>query len=192
MAGDHLEQSVKDIPALQAVFIIAMPDCLLFDAWVSPDLDWQAEEVSTYFGDLFRANREGLKALKSWSADMQVTIEAPEHLILLRELTSDFVCASVFDRGAALGMVRLYNQRLIERITASLPAFDVQERPRGVRVMDFLSRYAPDPHAVLLRASLRSGIAMTDLEKPAGLSNEQVQALERTACDILGLDSLNL
>lgn len=192
MTASPLEQAVREIPSLRAVVVTAMPDCLLFDSWSRPDLSWTPESVASYFGDLFRANREGLKALGEWSSEMQVTIEAPQHLLVLTELNTDFVCASIFDKGAALGMVRLYNQKLVGRITDSLPSFEVQERPRGVRIMDFLNRYAPDPHAVLLRASLRSGIPMDSLQQPASLAQEQVQGLEEAACSILGLDSLNL
>lgn len=192
MTTPNLSHSVDDIPSLRAVFVTAMPDCLLYDSWVRTDSSWRAEEVASYFGDLFRANREGLKALGSWSADMQVTLESPEHLILLRELSSDFVCACVFERDAALGMVRLHLQRLLERVKVSLPRFEVAQRPRGVRIVEFLHRYAPDPHAVLLRIALRTQLPMEDLDRPEDLGDGQVAKLEATACEILGLQALNL
>lgn len=186
----NLNDAVRDVPSLEAVFVTTMPDCLLFDSWIRHDATWQPEQVASYFGDLFRANREGLKALDSWSSDMQVTIESPEHLILVRELSQDFVCSYVFERSAALGMVRLYVTRMYERIKASLPTFEVEERPRGVRIVEFLQRYAPDPHAILLRTSLRTGLPLSSLESPESLEQEQVEQLEATACSILGLDSL--
>ncbi len=192
MAREHLQQAVQDIPSLRAVFVTTMPDCLLFDAWIRSDLDWRADEVAAYFGDLLRANRQGLKALNSWSSDIMVTIESPEHTLLLRELNADFVCTTVFERGAALGMARLHNQQLIERIRESLPSFEVERRPRGLRVVEFLQRYAPDPHAVLMRTSLRSGLPMDSLNHPQDLTEQQVAHLERTACDLLGLESLNI
>ncbi len=192
MTPEYLAKAVEDIPSLRAVFVTAMPDCLLFGSWLRADSQWSEDQVATYFGDLFRANREGLKALGSWSSDMQVTIEAPDHLIILHELTSDFVCALVFERSAALGMVRLYTRRLLERITESLPTFEVEQRPRGVRVMEFLNRYAPDPHAVLLRVSLRTKLSMEELESVQNLTDEQVAQVEQTACGILGLQALNI
>ena len=192
MTTRYLDHAVEDIPSLRAVFVTAMPDCLLFDSWVRPDSNWTAEEVAAYFGDLFRANREGLKALGSWSSDMQVTLESPDHLIVLRELTQDFVCACVFERDAALGMVRLHLQRLIERVRATLPRFEVEERPRGVRIVEFLNRYAPDPHAVLLRVSLRARLPMERLERPETLDEGEIAALEGTACELLGLEALAL
>ena len=192
MTSDFLTHAVEDIPSLRAVFVTAMPDCLLFDSWLRADSDWKAEEVASYFGDLFRANRESLKSLGSWSADIQVTLESPEHLILIKELSADFVCACVFERDAALGMVRLHLQRLVERVRANLPKFEVSERPRGVRILEFLNRYAPDPHAVLLRISLRTRLPLEELEKPENLAPPQVENLEKTACELLGLQALNL
>lgn len=192
MTTQYLSHSVEDIPSLQGVLVIAMPDCLLFDAWVSAGASWLPEEVAGYFGDLFRANREGLKALGGRPTDMQVTLESPDHLIILRELTPDFVCACVFDHGAALGMVRVHLQRLIDRVRETLPRFEVAERPRGVRIVEFLDRYAPDPHAVLLRVSLRARLPMARLERPETLDSHEITALESTACEILGLEALAL
>jgi predicted regulator of Ras-like GTPase activity (Roadblock/LC7/MglB family) len=192
MTPEMMANSVEDIPSLNAVFVIAMPDCLLFSSWLSPESDWNEEEVATYFGDLFRANQKGMKALDTWSNDIQISIESPGHRILFEELNSDFVCACVFERSAALGMVRLYTKKLMERIGSALPTFETAERPRGVRVMSFLNRYAPDPHAVLLRVSLRTKLPVSLLETPEKLSAQQVAQVEQTACGILGIESMNL
>jgi predicted regulator of Ras-like GTPase activity (Roadblock/LC7/MglB family) len=192
MTPEFLAQAVDDIPPLRAVFVTTMPDCLLYGSWLRSDLEWSEDLVATYFGDLFRANREGLKALGSWSSDMQVTIESPENLIILHELTADFVCACVFERDTALGMARLHSRRLLERIGSALPSFEATERPRGVRVMQFLERYAPDPHAVLLRVSLRTRLPMDLLSEPEKLDDEQVAQVEEAARGILGLQSLNI
>ena len=187
-----LKQLVGDIPHVRGVFVTVMPDCLLYDSWVREDSQWSADQVASYFGDMIRANREGLKALDAWSADIQLTVEAPEFLIVLKELAHDFVCTCVFERDVALGMVRLHTRRLHERIEAILPTFAVEERPRGVRVTDFLHRYAPDPHAVMLRVALRTGIDRSLLMRPQDLSPGQVQQVEVAACGILGLSELNV
>jgi predicted regulator of Ras-like GTPase activity (Roadblock/LC7/MglB family) len=192
MTPDYISQAVEDIPALKAVFVTAMPDCLLFASWLRADSDWSEEQVATYFGDLFRSNREGLKALGSWSSDMQVTIEAPDNLVILRELNSDFVCGCVYERSAALGLVRLHTKQLLDRISSTLPSFEAGQRPRGVRVVEFLDRYAPDPHAVLLRVSLCTRVPMETLNEPEKLSDEQVAQVESAACDILGLKALSI
>jgi hypothetical protein len=69
---------------------------------------------------------------------------------------------------------------------------EAEDRPRGTRIMEFLDRYAPDPHAVVLRVSLRAGISLDDLKAPAALSADQVRRLEETACKILGVNQLGL
>jgi predicted regulator of Ras-like GTPase activity (Roadblock/LC7/MglB family) len=188
----YIEQAVDEIPQLIGIFVTAMPDSLLFSSWVRPGTEWSAEDVAAYFGDLIRSNRQGLKALGSWSSEMQVTIESAESLVVLRELSADFVCGCVFERTAPLGMVRLHLKRLLERITHALPKVEAEERPRGTRIMEFLDRYAPDPHAVMLRVSLRAGISLDELRTPAVLNADQIRRLEETACKILGVNQLSL
>ncbi|HMR09290.1 MAG TPA: carbon storage regulator, partial [Polyangiaceae bacterium] len=63
------------------------------------------------FDEIERANREALKSLGSWSAEMQVTIESADLLLVLRELRNDFVVTFANHRTAALGMVRLQVKR---------------------------------------------------------------------------------
>jgi predicted regulator of Ras-like GTPase activity (Roadblock/LC7/MglB family) len=188
----YLEQAAAEVPQLIGIFITAMPDSLLFSSWVRAGTEWSAEDVASYFGDLVRANREGLKALGSWSSEMQVTIESAESLVVLREISADFVCGCVFERNAPLGMVRLHLKRLLERVGTALPKVQVEDRPRGMRIMEFLDRYAPDPHAVILRVSLRSGITIDELKSPGSLNVEQIRRLEETACKILGVNQLSL
>lgn len=187
-----LHDTVADVPSMRGVFITAMPDCLLYDAWTRPNEPWIPEEAASYFGDLVRANREGLKALQAWSAEMQVTIESANLLLVIRELRADFLVTLAFDRNAPLGMVRLHTKRILDRLDVMLPKLDVKERPRGVRIMEFLQKYAPDPHAALQRVSLRTGIDLEAMRQPEGLDTASVELLEETVKDILGLEKLAL
>ena len=187
-----LEQAVHDIPSLRGVFITAMPDCLLFDLWMRPDETWKGEEAAAYFGDLVRANREALKSLSAWSSEMQVTIESTNLLLVLRELRDDFVVAFAFESRAPLGMVRLYVKRVLSVLVEMLPEIAPEEKPRAVRVQEYLLRYAPDPHAVLHRVALRTQVPLADLQSPEALSDEQCRVFEASVKEILGVDSLNL
>ena len=188
----ELEQAVSDIPALRGVFVTAMPDCLLFDLWMRPDETWTGEDAAAYFGDLVRANREALKSLSAWSSEMQVTIESKDLLLLLRELRDDFVVAFAFDCTAPLGMVRLYVKRVLSVLVDLLPRVAPEEKPRAVRVQDYLLRYAPDPHAVLQRVALRTRLPLVKLQSPETLSDEHCALFEDGVREILGIDSLNL
>ena len=131
----YLEQAVVEVPQLIGIFVTAMPDSLLFSSWVRDGTEWSAEDVASYFGDLVRSNRQGHKALGSWSSEMQVTIESAESLVVLREISADFVCGCVFERNAPLGMVRLHLKRLLERVAQALPKVQAEDRPRGTRIM---------------------------------------------------------
>ncbi|MEQ9503893.1 MAG: hypothetical protein RIT81_43965 [Deltaproteobacteria bacterium] len=190
MTQQNLRSAIDDIPSLRGIFLTAMPDCLLYDSWVRDGQEWEAEEVASYFGDLVRANREGLKALRSWSTEMQVTIESADLQLILKELRDDFVVAFAFESDAPLGMVRLHTRRVLARLVETLPKVEVEQRPRAVRILEFLERYAPDPHAVLYRVALRTGIDLDVLKRRGHMEPAQVESLERTVKDILNLEHL--
>lgn len=177
---------------MRGMFVTAMPDCLLFYSWVRGEEPWAGEDVAAYFGDLIRANGQGLRALQAWSSEMQVTIEASDMLLVLRELPSDFVVGFVFDRSAPLGVARLSIKQLLSLLDDFLPKVSPEQRARSVRVAEFLMRYAPDAHTALQRAALRSGISLDQLNQPEQLDADQTALFERSVCDILGLDALNL
>jgi hypothetical protein len=191
MAKSSVQEAVSDVPSLRGVFITAMPDCLLFDSWTHQDETWVAEDAASYFGDVVRANREGLKSLKAWSAEMQVTIESATVLLILKELR-DFVVTLAFERDLPLGMVRLHTKRVLDRLSDILPKLEATERPRAVRIVEFLEKYAPDAHAVLQRVSLRTGIGIDSLRSPDRLPAEQTDLLEESVKDILGLETLSI
>lgn len=187
-----LASIVQDVSGIRALIITVMPDCLMFDAWTHDEESFGAEEVASYFGDLIRANREGLRALSSLTSEMQVTIEAGDRLVILRELPGEFVVGFVMKSDTPLGMVRLHVKRMLERLTEVLPSFKPEERPKGVRVLDYLKRYAPDPHAALLRVSLRTGLPMDLLDHPETLSDPQTDAVAASVRDLLGLEELHV
>ncbi len=187
-----VQQVVAGVPSLRGVIVTAMPDCLLIDSWMRDNENWASEDVAAYFGDLIRANREGLKALQAWSAEMEVTIESTDMLLVLREISTDFVVGFIFERATPLGMVRLHVRRSMGIFAEMLPKVQPEQRPRALRVADFLARYAPDPHTALQRAALRSGIPLELLKSPERLSPEQLEIFERSVQDILGLETLSL
>ncbi len=65
-------------------------------------------------------------------------------------------------------------------------------RPRAVRLLEFLHRYAPDPHVSLLRLSLRTGISLERLDRPELLTNEQVESMAASVRDIIGQEQLGI
>lgn len=67
-----------------------------------------------------------------------------------------------------------------------------KERPRAVRLLEFFRRYAPDPHASMLRLSLRTGISLEALDRPEDLDEVQVDAVANAVSDILGQEQVGL
>jgi predicted regulator of Ras-like GTPase activity (Roadblock/LC7/MglB family) len=192
MSTINLSDIVSDVPPLRGLFVTAMPDCLLYDTWTRPGETWAAEQAASYFGDLVRANREALKALSAWSAEMSVTIESADVLLVIHESSDDFVVTMAFDRKAPLGMVRLHVRRMLDRIQHVLPKLELVERPHAVRVAEFLTKYAPDPHAALHRVALRTRIGLDRLKRPETLDVAEVETFESAVRELLGLETLSL
>lgn len=194
MTPTSLTQIASDVPSLQGVLITAMPDCLMFDAYLPSNTTWTPESVASYFGDLVRANREALKSMDNWSSDMQVTIESSESLIILKEVQEQFVIGFIFNLGTPIGMVRLHVQKMLRNIEQMLASFqaDPEEAPRAVRIIDYLQRYAPDPHASLMRLALKTGIPIDSLNEPHLLSEEYLGSIEIAVQEILGLSELHI
>jgi hypothetical protein len=187
-----LSDVVAGIAPLRGLFITAMPDCLLFDTWTRPGETWSSEEAASYFGDLVRANREALKALSAWSAELTITVESADLLLMMYETSADFVVTMAFERKAPLGMVRLHARRILDRLQQVLPKLDAVERPRAIRLAEFLDKYAPDPHAARHRIALRTGMALDALFDPARLNDIETDVFEGALKDLLGLENLSL
>lgn len=190
-----LEDAFRDIPSLQGVLVTAMPDCLLVDSY-SVDNSWSAEEVASYLGDLTRMNQGVLKSLKKWSSSSQITIENDDVRVVLHEYQDDFVIGFIFDVNISMGMIRLLVKQALLELTPRLkPLLETSQEGKGsaaVKLLDYLKKYAPDPHASIMRISLKTGIPMDLLDAPSQLAPEQVARIETAVCDILGIESLDL
>ncbi len=195
----NLPAAAEGVPALQGIFVITMPDCLLFDSYVLPVLQEASEELAAIFGDLIRNHREALRLMGSWSSELQITVESSDRLLHLREMREDFLLVFAFESNLPLGMARLFGRRIGETLQLQLEGFqgigseqETEQSPRAARILEFLQRYAPDPHASMMRLALRTGIPMEHLEEPASLSPQALAKVEEAVCDILGIDQLNV
>jgi len=192
MARATLKEMALDVPALRGLFVAALPDGQLHDAWMRPKEQWSARHLTPSFGDVHRAMRRALETLGSWAADAQVTIESGNVLIVLREVRPGFLAAFAFDRTAAAANVGGQIKRLMQRLQEVLPSGEPEQRPRAVRIVDFLLRHGPDPHTILARVALKTGITLERLGAPSALEPTEVELLEEAVKDVLGLDSLDV
>jgi hypothetical protein len=67
-----------------------------------------------------------------------------------------------------------------------------QENGRARSLLHVLEERAPEPHVVLLRVALRTGLAPAALEAPESLGPEAIVLLENAVEDILGIDQSEL
>jgi hypothetical protein len=190
MTERTLAATAEEIPSLRAVFFLALPEGRLRDSWRRSDEEWEIDDAVPALGKLLQANREALQALRSRSAYLQITIESADALVALRRLSEENACVCLFRRGTPLGLVRLHLRQLVELFGAQPAAPRAADPARGSRLVELLQRYAPYPHAVLLRVSLRTGIGTDLLRTPEELSDTQVAAVELAAKSILGLEEL--
>ena len=189
----QLQTLATNVDKLQAIFVIAMPDALLFDSWVTlKHQHWDATEIASYFGDMIRANRRGLKSLSSWSDEMQITVETKDSHLIMHELESDFVVVAIFEPNFALGLIRFEMMSLLKKLDEILPKGEIERRSQGVRTVDFLLRYAPDSHAVLQRVALMTGITIEKLKNPTELNDEDAEIIQEAAKSILGLNQIDI
>lgn len=187
---DWLDTMCSGDQYLNGLVITQLPDCLAWKAWQKIDFDH--EDVAAYFGDMIRAQRSACQTISPITQNIRLTIESDQFTILAIELTPAFAIIFIFDPRIALGMARLSIKRFCQVILENLPKDDVVERSRGERLVEFVKRYAPDPHTIMMRVSLQAKIPAAALEKPATLSNEQVDKLEQAVKSILGISNIHL
>ncbi|MCB9641341.1 MAG: hypothetical protein H6728_04870 [Myxococcales bacterium] len=187
-----LQELIEPSPSLNAVFVTAMPDCLLFDSYEAQPNKRDLNHVASYVGDLVRANREVLRSLEEYEEDAQITVETKEYQIILKELDERFVAGFLFNRKAPIGMVRLQVDKMLKVLRKHLESYKPEEIPRVVQVLDYLQRYAPDPHASMMRVALKTGLPLQTLQNPQGLNEQQLANIEESVRQILGLKTLHL
>jgi predicted regulator of Ras-like GTPase activity (Roadblock/LC7/MglB family) len=196
----NLAAAAQGVPALQGIFVITMPDCLLFDSYVLPSMQEASDDIAALFGEILRNQREALKLLGGWSSSLQITVESSDRLLHLREIQDNFLIVFSFEAHLPIGMARLFGRRIIEELHNQLQEFYApssspslsDEQPRAARILEYLKLYAPDPHASMMRLALRTGIPLEHLEVPSSLSAQALAQVEEAVCDILGIDQLSL
>ena len=187
---DWLEAPASAIEHLDGVVIVQLPDCVAWNHWTRSS--WDASEVAAYFGDITRANRNAMKTVGAGGEEVRLTIESDTQLILTCDLNESLVAVYIFSKKIQLGMARLHSKRLGKEISKHLPTGEVIVRSRAERIMEFLTRYAPDPHALPMRVSLQTRIPLDKIRNPAQLDEAQTVQLENAAKAILGVKTLRI
>lgn len=189
--ADTLATAIADLPSLRACLVITANGDL-FGSWIRDQIEWDVSAAAGFLDDLMRSIHRGLGTIGASQKGTRVVIDNAEARILVEEAPDRFVCCAVFER-AAEETLKAQLETMMSRISALLPQVSLEQRPRGARLIAFLERYAPDPHAVLLRLSTRTGIPVETLQNDAAsLDDGQVTEVEQAAKRILGLDHINI
>lgn len=185
-----LEQASREIQYLQGVVVAQIPDCVAWETWEKSEFD--TNEIAAYFGDMVKAQRNACQSLTTNMDDIQLSIESDKLTILVSELNDNFVAIYLFNKGIALGLARFEIKQLSALILENLPTESIVTRSHPERIIDFIQRYAPDSHSVLMRISLQTKIPLYELKAPNSLSDEEIKNLETSAKSILGVTELNI
>lgn len=116
---DWLEEHARRGGELRAVVIARLPECMAWHSWTEEG--WDPVDVAAYFGDLARANRTAMKEVAGSTEPVSLFIEAPDQVIVVRDLRDDMVGVYVFDGSTPLGVVRLQTRRLERKVRDHLP-----------------------------------------------------------------------
>lgn len=121
MTQQDIESIVSGIRQLGGVIVVTVPDCLLYSTWQKDESAWDPEVAGAYFGQLLTSGTEGLRSVEGWQNLQQMILEMSEGMMVLRNVDgADFVVGYIFDKGTALGWIRLQVERTFPMIEQSL------------------------------------------------------------------------
>lgn len=180
-----LAEAVSDIDKIEALLIVQNPTGNVWESWKQSDFEDQ--ELAAYFADMVRAQRHICQELAPELQEIQLTIESNLLTVLVTELSSRFIGVFIFRNPVPLGLVRLAIKKLTERILSHLPTEVVEVESEAKRLIEFILRYAPDPHIVMERIALKARIPSERIYGVDNLSREEIARIREAAEEILGI-----
>ncbi len=184
-----LQIESESIEHLKGVVIVQLPDCVVWKSWQSMAFD--DTEIAAYFGDMVKAQRQACQSLNKGLQDLRFSIESDQLTLLVSELAKkNYVAVFVFSGQVALGLARYTVKRLSSIIAEHLPDEELVTLSPGRRVIAFIERYAPDPHAVMMRIALQTKIPFDRFNDPDNLTAEELMQIELAAQMILGVSNI--
>ncbi len=191
MFDPQLKQSADEIGYLHALVVTTVPDGLLFDTWKSQELSWDIQDLVNHLGRLYQSHAQVSQG--SGAGEVQhFIIESGQAVIFLVPLNEHFLSSFLFAPRTPLGIGRFCVGELAQQIRTLLPPLDSIQPSRAGKILVHLKRVGPDPHALRLRLALQTGLPVSAFESPEQMTEEQVKRLEVAACEILGVDHLQL
>jgi len=179
---------LASIAGLRALVVTTLEDGLLYDTWQREALDWPLAEVAALLGDAARAGRSVAQAMGAGTGGQQLLMNAHAHVVLI-DVAAAFVVGFCYAPEVPLGLARFHVGRLEPQLAAWRGPL-MEGHGRGAEILAMVDERATDPDAARLRIAFQTGIAMESLDAPDGLTPEELERLERAACDVLGVSAL--
>ncbi len=180
-----LAEAVLDVEKIEALLIVQKPAGEVWESWKR--VDFEDRELAAYFADMVRAQRHICQELAPELQEIRLTLESNLLTVIVTELSSHFIGVFIFRNPLPLGLARLAIKRVTDRILPRLPTETVEVEGEAKRLIEFILRYAPDPHVVMERIALKTRIPYERIYEVESLSREEIARLREAAEEILGV-----
>ena len=108
-------------PALQQVFVVSRPECLLVKSWARNERS-NTEDAAALIGKLFRDCDDALKATSGSAEPRTLMVESNDRVLVVARVAEDMAAAFVFEQSAPLGLIRVQARQLTAQLARTLAA----------------------------------------------------------------------
>lgn len=186
-----LQQHIAGLAGVQAVVLgNSMTGKALCAINYSSHYQDDNDSIAGYATDLLQANARFCHIFSPDSAIDYVMGGSKDNKLLVRAIPdSPHFVSFVVSSQTAIKHVLPRVQAIIVDSKPLLPSMAEQQNSQAKALVDYAKRYAPDPAFVMMRLSLKTGIAVERLEK-ANLQENEIHVLHGSIKDILGTEHL--
>ena len=115
-------------PALQQVFVVSRPECLLIKSWARNERG-NTEDAAALVGKLFRDCDDALVAVGGGSEPRTLMVESNDRVLVVARVAEDMAAAFVFEQSAPLGLIRVQARQLTAQLARTLAASSSRSAP---------------------------------------------------------------
>ncbi len=148
-------------PALQQVFVVSRPECLLIKSWARSERN-NTEDAAALIGNLFRDCDDALGAVGGGSEPRTLMVESNDRVLVVSRVAEDMAAAFVFEQSAPLGLIRVQARQLTAQLARTLAGHP--GRPANVATRPAPRRPGPGE-----RAAPTGGPAMSERSPAFGV-----------------------
>ena len=154
--------------------------------WIHPKSSLRAEDISVNIAALGTAHYTHLSSIKISTKNVEILISTSQYIIALN-LNENKLVGAYFEAKTLQGVAKRYMQRI-----CSVLQNEPHKQTRITKIIAYLFEHSPNKSTAKLRLSLKTGIALADLEQSEEINTANTTQIEQAVCEILGLNSLPL